>query len=199
MPSAWCIVPLRRCFDGNPVAPSGRLCDRYNAPTMSEFIHQRHKPPRTLVRPREIIVVLPPLRSQVNLARIVRTAGCCGLTRVIACGPAKIDRDIARDAIEQVQLETHRTLPPVLKKLRAEGFALVGLEQTTNSQDLHSFAFPRKTALVVGHERNGLTDEELALVDHVVEIPVWGRPYSYNAATAASLALYEYCRQYPEG
>ena len=27
----------------------------------------------------------------------------------------------------------------------------------------------------------------------------WGLPYSYNVATAASLALYEYCRQFPSG
>jgi len=166
---------------------------------MSKFLHERHKPPRALVQPRELVVALPPMRSHVNLSRIVRTAGCCGVTRVIACGHAKIDREIARDAAECVQLEIHRTLPPVLAKLKQEGFVLVGLEQTANSQDLHHFAFPRKTALIVGHERNGLTDEELSLVNEVVEIPVWGRPYSYNAATAASLAMYEYCKQWPEG
>jgi tRNA G18 (ribose-2'-O)-methylase SpoU len=166
---------------------------------MTRFLHERHKPPRTLARPRELVVALPPMRSHVNLSRIVRTAGCCGVTRVIACGHAKIDREIARDAAESVQLEVHRTLPPVLGKLKQEGYVLVGLEQTTNSRDLHHFAFPRKTALIVGHERNGLTDEELSLVDEVVEIPVWGRPFSYNAATAASLAMYEYCKQWPEG
>ena len=139
------------------------------------------------------------MRSHVNLSRIVRTAGCCGVTRVIACGNAKIDREIARDAADCVQLEVRRTLPPVLAKLKQEGYVLVGLEQTTNSHDLHHFQFPRKTALIIGHERNGLTDEELSLVDEVVEIPVWGRPFSYNAATAASLAMYEYCKQWPEG
>ena len=39
----------------------------------------------------------------------------------------------------------------------------------------------------------------LALVDDVVEIPVYGLPFSYNVATAAAMALYEYCRQFPEG
>jgi len=29
----------------------------------------------------------------------------------------------------------------------------------------------------------------------VIEIPVFGLPYSYNVATATALALYEYCRQ----
>ena len=39
----------------------------------------------------------------------------------------------------------------------------------------------------------------LKLLDDVVEIPVWGMPYSYNVATATTMALYEYCRQYPAG
>ena len=40
---------------------------------------------------------------------------------------------------------------------------------------------------------------ELNLLDDVVEIPVWGLPYSHNVATAAAMALYEYCRQFPDG
>ena len=93
----------------------------------------------------------------------------------------------------------HRTLPPVLAKLRGAGYRLVGLEQTTDSCDLHAYKFPRRTALVIGNERTGLTAELLALLDDVVEIPVWGMPFSYNVATATAMALYEYCRQWPEG
>lgn len=166
---------------------------------MSEFVHQRHKPPTSLERERELVVAVPPLRSQINLARIVRTAGCCGITRLIACGHAKIDPKIARNSLEQVQIERRRTLVPVLRELKLEGFRLVGLEQTTDSQSLHTFQFPRKAVLVLGHERTGMDDETLAALDEVVEIPVWGQPYSYNVATAAALALYEYCRQYPHG
>lgn len=139
------------------------------------------------------------MRSSVNLSNIVRTAGCCGITRLIACGNAKIDKTIARDGIEQVRIEVHRTLPPVLKELKAEGFKLVGLEQTTNSVSLHDYRFERKTALVIGNERLGLTEEELRLVDAVVEIPVWGLPFAYNVANATAMALYEYCKQWPAG
>ena len=96
-------------------------------------------------------------------------------------------------------MEGHRTLAPVLDKLRGEGFRLVGLEQTSNSQDLHQYRFERRTALVIGNERTGLTDDVLKLLDDVVEIPVWGLPYSYNVATATAMCLYEYCRQFPDG
>ncbi len=166
---------------------------------MPRFVHVRHKPPVELTRPRELIVACPPMQSHVNLSRIVRVAGCCGVAKVIACGHAKVDRKIARDGADAVVVEVHRSLPPVLKKLKADGYRLVGLEQTTNSESLYTFRFDRRTALVVGHERHGLTDEVLELLEHVVEIPVYGLPYSYNVATAATMALYEYCRQFPDG
>src|SRR5439155_22638840 len=111
-----------------------------------KFEHLRHKPQTPLARPREMVVCCAPMRSNVNLSNIVRTAGCCGITRLIACGNPKIDRTIARDGADQVQIEVHRTLPPVLKALKGESFTLVGLEQATNSVSLHDYAFPRRTA-----------------------------------------------------
>ena len=166
---------------------------------MPEFEHLRHKPPDQLDRPREIVLVCAPLRSNINLSRMVRVASCCGLDRIICCGTAKVINKIARDGADTLKLEVHRTLPPVLKELREQGYQIVGLEQTTGSQSLHAFQFARRTALVVGNERQGLTPEELRFLDAVVEIPVWGMPYSYNVATAATMGLYEYCRQYPRG
>ncbi len=136
-----------------------------------------------------------PLRSNVNLSRIVRTAGCCGIPRVIACGRPKLDAEITRDSLEVVQLETHRTLPPILRRLKQEGYVLVGLEQTSHSQNIYEYTFPRRMVLIIGNERLGIDDETLALLDAAVEIPVFGRPYSYNAASAADMAMYEYCKQ----
>jgi tRNA G18 (ribose-2'-O)-methylase SpoU len=139
------------------------------------------------------------MRSNINLSRIARAASCCGLTEIVCTGPAKLERSIARDGADTIRIVTHRTLPPVLKELKQRGVRLVGLEQTTASVDIHHYQFQRETALVIGNERTGLTDDVLALLDDVVEIPVWGLPYSYNVATATVMALYEYCRQWPEG
>jgi tRNA G18 (ribose-2'-O)-methylase SpoU len=166
---------------------------------MPDFTHQRHKPPQALSRPRELVIVCAPMRSNVNLSRIARVAACCGLERIVCTGPGKLERKIARDGAERLRLEFHRTLPPVLKALSADGYRLVGLEQTSDSHNLHQYQFHRQTALVIGNERAGLTDDLLRQLDDVVEIPVWGLPYSYNVASAATMALYEYCRQYPSG
>ena len=166
---------------------------------MKRFHQKRHQEPAPLDRPRELIVACPPMRSNVNLSRIARAAGCCGVRRIVCCGTAKVIGKIARDAGETLEFDIHRTLGPVLTKLAAEEFTLVGLEQTTDSRSLFEFAFPRKTVLVVGNERTGIDPDILALLDHAVEIPVYGKPDSHNAATAAAMALYEYCRQYPKG
>ena len=141
----------------------------------------------------------PPLRSHVNLSHIVRTCGCFGIRRVIACGAARVLGRIARDGADEVELEIHRSLPPVLERLRDEGRELVGLEQATGSERLFDFSFAARTVLVVGNERTGLTAEELALLDRVAEIPMAGLPHSLNAATATAIAVYEYCRQWPAG
>ena len=87
----------------------------------------------------------------------------------------------------------------VLRELKQAGYHLVGLEQATGSTSLHSYRFERKSALVIGNERLGLTEEELGLIDDAVEIPVYGLPHAYNVATATAMTLYEYCRQFPEG
>jgi tRNA G18 (ribose-2'-O)-methylase SpoU len=161
------------------------------------FEQVRHRPPTPLAGPRELVVACAPMRSNVNLSTIVRTAGCCGVPRVIVCGTARIDRTIARDGADAVAIEVRNSLAPALRRLRDEGYRLVGLEQATSSTNLHGYAFARRTALVIGNERVGLSEDELALLDDCVEIPVWGLPYSYNVATATAMALYEYCKQYP--
>lgn len=166
---------------------------------MAEFVQKRHEIPTKLMRPRELIVACPPMRSNVNLSRIARTAGCCGVRTLICCGTAKVVAKIARDSQETLDIEVHRTLPPVLRRLADEGFEIVGLEQTSNSESMFSFPFKRKCVLVVGNERTGIETEVLQLLNRAVEIPVYGMPYSHNAATATAMALYEYCRQYPEG
>ena len=181
-----------------------------------DFVQERHKKTTKLDRPRELIVACPPMRSNVNISRIVRAAGCCGVRRMICCGTSKVIAKIARDASKPgassengtenkngtenaVKIENHRTLLPVLGRLREDGYELVGLEQTTGSESIFEAAFPRKMVLVVGNERLGIDQSVLHILDRTVEIPVYAMPYSHNAATATAMALYEYCRQFPRG
>ena len=166
---------------------------------MARFEHLRHKPPTELATERELVLVCPALKSRVNLSRIVRLAGCFGVHRLIACRPFSLDSDITRDATTCVEIESRGAMVPVLKRLKDSNYQIVGLEQTTHSVSLFDFQFPKKTALLLGHERLGIPAEQLAYVDSVIEIPVYGKPLSFNVATAATMAVYEYCRQFPQG
>lgn len=159
----------------------------------------RKKPLRPLLKPREIIIAMPPMKSHVNLSRIMRAAGCFGITKIIACGNANVVSKIARDAGESVTVDIRRSLAPVLKKLRDEGYRLVALEQTDDSHCIYDYRFVRKCVLVVGNEKHGVEEEILRLVDDVVEIPTYGLPYAQNAAGSAIIGMYEFCRQFPDG
>ncbi len=170
-----------------------------NSDESDDPIHVRHKPPTALERPRELVLACPPFRSAVNLSRIVRAVGGCGIGRIIVEGPIRLDKKIARDGAEQVELESRRSLDPVLARMKQEGYRLVGLEQASRSVSTFDYRFDRRTCLVIGHERDGIPDERLRLMDDVIEIPVYGMPFSHNVATATTMALYEYCRQLPLG
>jgi tRNA G18 (ribose-2'-O)-methylase SpoU len=161
--------------------------------------HVRHRPPTALDQPRPVIIACPQFKSQINLSRLVRLVSCCAIYQIVTEGSGKIDPKVARDGAGIVSIERRRSLAPRLAELKREGYRLVGLEQTTRSQSLYEYRFPQKMVFVLGHERLGITEEIMSLLDDVVEIPVYGLPYSYNVVTAATMAMYEYCRQYPKG
>ena len=168
-------------------------------PIGPSFEHIRHRPPHHLAGPRELVVACPAFRSKVNLSNIVRTCGCFGIRRLITCGSGKLDEKIARDASQEISIEVHRSLAPVLDKMKHSGWELVGLEQATHSECLFSFSFVSKTVLVIGNERLGIEPEILSRLDRIAEIPMAGLPPSLNAATSTAVAVYEYCRQFPNG
>ena len=159
----------------------------------------RHKSFTELTVPRELVLVCPAFKSNVNLSRLVRLAGCVAVQKIIAAVSGKIDPSIARTASEHVIIERRRTLLPVIKNLSEDGYRLVGLEQTDRSQSLFEYQFVRRTALIIGHERLGIEPEELRLMNDLIEIPVYGLPHSYNVVTASTMAIYEYCKQFPLG
>jgi len=165
----------------------------------ARFEQQRHKTSAPLQRPRELVVACAPMRSNVNLSQIARAASACAIDRMILCGNARLIQKIARSGDEAFPLETRRSLAPVLTRMRADGYRVVGLEQASNATNIHAYPFERRTVLVVGNERLGVSQAILDLVQDVIEIPVWGMPHSHNAATAANMAIYEYCRQFPDG
>jgi len=162
---------------------------------MSHYEHLRHKPVAAADDSRELIVACVPMRSNINISGIARSASASGISRLVLTGNAKLISRIARDGADELSVEVHRSLGPVLRGFRAEGYRIVGLEQTTNSQLLYDYVFGPRTVLVIGNERLGIPDDILEYLDDVVEIPVFGLPHSFNVSSATAMALYEFRRQ----
>ncbi|XP_030628121.1 probable methyltransferase TARBP1 [Chanos chanos] len=87
-------------------------------------------------------------------------------------------------------------LADFLQLKKREGYCIIGVEQTANSQSLQDFHFPEKTLLLLGNEREGIPANLLQLLDVCVEIPQQGVTRSLNVHVSAALLVWEYTRQH---
>jgi TrmH family RNA methyltransferase len=70
------------------------------------------------------------------------------------------------------------------------GIPLVGTSDAAR-HDYHAFKYPNKLVLLMGSERQGLSEGALALCSEVVSIPMVGQADSLNLAVATAVVLYE--------
>lgn len=142
-------------------------------------------------------LILENLRSLHNVGSIFRTADGAGFDTVYLTGYTGTppDRRIekvslgAEDFIEWKQVED-----PVecVEQLKADGFHILALEQTSTSQDLMNFKTPDQDfALILGNEVEGISPELINLADTCLEIPMRGQKGSLNVSIAAGVAMYQ--------
>jgi len=78
-----------------------------------------------------------------------------------------------------------------LERQRTSGTRIVGVELVGEAIRLGDLPAARqRTVMVLGHERDGIPDEAMDLVDVAVEIRMIGWGASLNVAVAGSLVLY---------
>lgn len=82
-----------------------------------------------------------------------------------------------------------------LQEKKAEGYTIVGVEQTARSVDLTQFCFPEKSLLLLGNEREGIPANLIQQLDVCVEIPQQGIIRSLNVHVSGALLIWEYTRQ----
>ena len=89
-------------------------------------------------------------------------------------------------------------IPAYLVKKKADGFKVVGIEQTDRSIILGSpdAKLPEKVVLLVGSEKEGIPAVVLTECDTLVEIPQKGITRSLNVQTAVGIVLYEHAKQH---
>jgi len=83
-----------------------------------------------------------------------------------------------------------------LEEMKSEGYKVIGVEQTANSQQIGQFKFPEKTLLVLGNEKTGIPVDIIQLVDECVEIPQVGIIRSLNVHISGAIMVWEYCKQH---
>jgi len=85
---------------------------------------------------------------------------------------------------------------------RRERLPVIAMETAAHATNLCEFKFPQKCEIMVGAEDAGISTAVIdaldpAQGDAVVYIPLPGVYHSLNVATALSIAMYEYRRQWP--
>lgn len=146
-----------------------------------------------------LTLVLDNVRSLHNVGAAFRTADAFAIEKIWLCGITgrPPQREITKTALgstESVSWEYAATTLEALHQLKAAGYALVAVEQTTNSQLLPAFQPDpaRPHALVLGNEVFGVEDEVLAFCDAAVEIPQFGTKHSLNVSVAAGVVLWDF-------
>ena len=137
-----------------------------------------------------------------NLGGLCRTCEIFGVGRLVIGSMRFAEesdfRNTSVTAEKWVPMEEvpARAVGSFLEARRREGYAIVGVEQTSESVALQEFEFPRKTVLLLGNERAGIPVELIGLVDHCVEIPQRGLIRSFNVHVTGALVLWEYVKQH---
>ncbi|XP_058462631.1 uncharacterized protein LOC131437366 [Malaya genurostris] len=83
-----------------------------------------------------------------------------------------------------------------LMEMKTKGYSIVGAEQTTGSQPIQSIQFPRKSILVLGHEKEGLPANIISHLDIIAEIPQFGVVRSLNVHVTGAIFMWEYAKQH---
>lgn len=152
-----------------------------------------------------IAVLLHNIRSAHNVGSIFRTADAAGVSRVYLSGytPAPLDRfgrsqkDIAKTALgaeQTISWEYRRTCAALIRKLKAGGWRIVGVEQDSRSIDYRRMRVDQPTLFVLGNEVRGISNALRNMCDDLVEIPMRGQKESLNVSVAAGIVLFEAIR-----
>jgi 23S rRNA (guanosine2251-2'-O)-methyltransferase len=146
-------------------------------------------------------VVLHNVRSSHNVGSIFRTADAAGITKIFLTGytPLPTDRfkrpnkEIAKTALgaeHYLSWEHAKTPGSLFRRLKREGWRIVGVEQDARSTDYRNFKAEGPTVFVFGNEVRGLSKSLRGACDELVEIPMKGKKESLNVAVTAGIVLF---------
>lgn len=149
------------------------------------------------------VFVLDNIRSFNNVGSAFRTADALLAEKICLCGITATPphRDIHKTALgatESVDWKYYKTTTEAIEELQAEGYIIVGVEQTDSSIMLQDFKVDssKKYALIMGNEVKGVDDAVLPLLDDCIEIPQFGIKHSFNVSVTMGIVGWDLVKQY---
>lgn len=150
---------------------------------------------------KSITVILDNVRSMNNVGSVFRTSDAFAIEKIMLCGITGTPphRDIHKTAIgaeDSVDWEYFDSAASAINKLKSEGYQILGIEQTDQSNMLSDLQLKNnlKIGLIFGNEVDGISDEALELCDQFIEIPQEGTKHSLNISVAAGIVLWQLTR-----
>ena len=144
-----------------------------------------------------VVLVLDNIRSAHNVGSAFRTADAFGVDKVWLGGicpvpPSPELRKVALGAEEVVPFEHVQDVVALVKRLQAEGYTVVAVEQTVHSVKLDAFRRDplARYALVFGNEVDGVEQSVVDAADFALEIPQQGTKHSLNVSVSIGVVLW---------
>ncbi|GIV60534.1 MAG: tRNA (guanosine(18)-2'-O)-methyltransferase [Rhodothermaceae bacterium] len=140
-----------------------------------------------------VVPVVEGLVDTGNVSAVMRSAEALGYQAFhIITGPErfKTSKRTTQGADKWLDVHTWRTPADAVAYLKAAGYAVVATHLDDTALPIDAFDFTQRTALVFGNERDGVSEELLALADRRCIIPTPGFVESFNISVAAAVSLY---------
>lgn len=141
----------------------------------------------------DFLLVLDRIQDPGNMGTIIRTADSAGVKGIICI---KGSVDIYNNKVLRSTMGSIFNIPIVyidqsdLWKVGQAGYKIVSSYLQTENY-YNEIAYPEKTALVIGNEGNGISQEIIDQSDILVKIPIYGKNESLNAGIASGILMYK--------
>ena len=96
-------------------------------------------------------------------------------------------------AIFRINIIQSDDLVATIKEIKKHKFKVIATSLQTNDS-IYDIDY-KKSAIIIGNEANGVSQEVMETADKKVKIPMLGKTESLNAAVATGIILYEYVRR----
>lgn len=171
-----------------------------HASGVAAILHQRIKTVEQVQPdPFSCWTALSQVQSLGNFGTLVRTSAAIGSTGFILLGPhidpyePVVVRATMGALFKQTLVRTN--VERFRHWMQRHHVAVIGASPD-GVVDYDQVQYTRPTALLLGHERSGLTEEQRSLCQYLVRIPMVDGTDSLNLAVAGSLLLYAVFRSY---